>query len=232
MPSERPVAAVIERGWRDVAAIDEALARGEIDEAEWYRRSQALVVPAYLRAETPYGGSGHSGDAARWEQARRHIVEAIHRSGTFLDVGCANGLLMESVREWAAAEGLEVDPYGLDLSPELAELARRRLPHWADRIYVGNALGWRPPRRFDFVRTGLEYVPPHRRGELLGHLLREVVAPGGRLIVGSFNEEREATRRTPSQAEAVAALGFRVAGVVERPHPDRRVVRRVLWIDA
>jgi hypothetical protein len=38
-------------------------------------------------------------------------------------------------------------------------MARHRLPHWADRIAVGNALDWIPGRSFDFVRTGLEYAP-------------------------------------------------------------------------
>ena len=69
-------------------------------------------------------------------------------------------------RRWAGAE-----PSGLDISPELAEFARRRLPHWADRIWVGNALEWEPPRRFDVVRTGLDYVPPRPRRELVEHLL-------------------------------------------------------------
>jgi hypothetical protein len=30
-----------------------------------------------------------------------------------------------------------VEPYGVDISPALAELARRRLPRWADRIWTG-----------------------------------------------------------------------------------------------
>jgi hypothetical protein len=49
------------------------------------------------------------------------------------------------------------------LAPALVELARSRLPQWADRILVGNALRWDPPRRFDFVRTELVYVPPERK---------------------------------------------------------------------
>jgi len=89
------------------------------------------------------------------------------RSGTFLDVGCANELLMESTARWSRAKGLEIEPYGLDISPELAAVARSRLPEWAERIFVGNALGWAPPFRFDVVRTGLEYVPPSRRRKLV-----------------------------------------------------------------
>ena len=144
-----------ERAWREVAAIDAAHASGELDDAGWHAAMAALVVPAYLAAETAEAGSGHSGTPEDWEYSRGIVAEAIPMPpGTFLDVGCANGLLMESVNRWTGAE-----PYGLELSPELAALARERYPAWAERIFVGNALGWQPPHRFDVVRTGLEYVP-------------------------------------------------------------------------
>jgi 2-polyprenyl-3-methyl-5-hydroxy-6-metoxy-1,4-benzoquinol methylase len=69
-------------------------------------------------------------EATGWRLQRGHIVRATDREGTFLDVGCANGLLMESVVEWADHR---IEPYGLDIAPRLVELARERLPHWADR---------------------------------------------------------------------------------------------------
>lgn len=228
MPSEPPIGAVKERAWREVAELDARLARGEIDEQGWHDAVAKLVVPAYLAGENPRAQSGHSGDDARWELARRPIVAAIDRAGSFLDVGCANGYLMECVERWAAEAGHTVEPYGLEISPELAELARRRLPHWADRIFVGNARSWLPPRRFDFVRTGLDYAPPGRAPELVEHLLGHVVAPDGRLIVGVFNEETE--RR--STEEAVTSWGFEIAGRLDTPHRDPRVVYRIFWLDA
>jgi hypothetical protein len=188
MPSEGHIEAVKERAWREIAAIDERLARGEIDEQGWHDAVAELVAPAYLAGDNPRAQSGHSGDDSRWERARRPIAAAIDRGGSFLDIGCANGYLMECMARWAAEAGHAVEPYGLEIAPELAELARRRLPHWADRIFVGNARSWLPPRRFDFVRTGLDYAPPGRGRELVEHLLEKVVAPGERLIVGVFNE--------------------------------------------
>jgi SAM-dependent methyltransferase len=226
MPSD--VRDSIERGWRELAAIDEALERGEIDEQGWHDAVAAIVVPAYLAGETPWQQSGKSGDLASWERGRRPIMAAIDRDGTFLDVGCANGFLMECVREWGAEEGRDVEPYGLEISPELAALARGRLTRWADRIFVGNAATWIPPRRFDYVRTGLDYVPPTRRSELMHHLLANVVSPGGRLIVGVFNEEKD-KRRTE---EKVASWGHEIAGRVDAEHRDARVAYRVIWIDA
>jgi SAM-dependent methyltransferase len=217
-----------DNAWREIAEINGAHARGEIDDAQWHRAIAALIVPAYLGASDLRRGSGHTGTPEDWEWSRGIVDETVHRSGTFLDVGCANGLLMESVVRWAHARGLTIEPYGLDISPELAEVARRRLPAWADRILVGNALGWRPPRRFDFVRTGLEYVPPPRRRDLVAWLLGEVVAPGGRLVIGKYNEELE-PRATEEQ---LGAWGFAVAGRVQRAHrTEPRIAYRCVWID-
>ena len=160
MPSD--VRHAIEGGWRELAAIDEALERGELERS----------------------GLGNRGRL-------RH------------------------------------QPHGLEISPELAALARRRLPRWADRIFVGNAREWNAGRRFDFVRTGLDYVPPTRRRELVEHLLEHVVAPGGRLIVGVFNEEKR-DRRTE---ERVASWVFEIAGRIDAEHRDPRVANRAFWID-
>lgn len=212
-----------EGAWREVAAIDAAHDRGELDDAGWHAAMASLVVPSYLAARTPEAGSGHSGTEAEWKYSRGIVVEAIAGHRTFLDVGCANGLLMESMQRWVG-----VEPYGLEISPELAEHAQERYPHWRERIFIGNALDWTPPHRFEAVRTGLEYVPPRRRRELVAHLLENVVAPGGRLIVGKFNEE-VAEQRLEA---AVAGWGFRVAGRAERAHrAEPRLAYRVFWID-
>lgn len=196
--------AVLDRAHSALVAHDQALASGEITEDEWYARNQALIVGPYLAADNPRAQSGHSGDEARWVEARGDLVQAIDRPGTFLDIGCANGHLMETAVAWAAARGFALEPYGLDLSPELAALARQRLPEWQDRIFTGNALDWVPPRRFDFVHLmELAVVPVTRRRQLFEHLLMNVCAPGGRLILGPANERLE----TRAAAEQVRAFG-------------------------
>jgi 2-polyprenyl-3-methyl-5-hydroxy-6-metoxy-1,4-benzoquinol methylase len=218
-----------ERAWREVAAVDEAYASGDLGDDGWHRAMANLVVPAYLSAATPQGGSGHSGTSEDWDWSRGVVADAIDRDGAFLDVGCANGLLLESVQTWAAERGFSIEPYGLDISPELAALARARYPHWGKRIFVGNALVWSPPLRFDVVRTNLDYVPKPRRLELLRHLLDEVVSPGGRIVVGKFNEE---AGEAALEAE-VCSWGFNVSGRAERSHRlDQRIAYRVFWIDA
>src|SRR5205085_11646863 len=210
MPSDE-IEALKDGGWREIAAIDAALERGKIDEGGWHRGVAGLAVPAYLAGGTRWAQSGKSGGEAMWEEAGSDVADAIERAGTFLDVGCASGYLMECIVRWSRHR---VEPYGLEIASELAALARRRLPQWADRIFVGNALTWTSPRRFDFVRTGLEYVPPPRRRDLIAHLLEFC----DRLIIGSFNEEAE--ERTLEHA--IESWGFRVAGRSERAHADPR----------
>ncbi|HZU77040.1 MAG TPA: class I SAM-dependent methyltransferase, partial [Dehalococcoidia bacterium] len=145
------------------------------------------------------------------------------------DVGCANGLLMESVQRWAGERGLAIESYGLDLAPGLVELARRRLPWWAARIWVGNAINWRPPgeMRFDFVHTLLDAVPARRRADLLRHLLTEVAAPSGRLIVSHYVPRSGAAE--PGAAEQLRRLGFVVDGETS-PDPASGLAPSA-WID-
>jgi hypothetical protein len=216
---DEELAAAKERGWRKTAAIDAAYERGELDDAGWHEANANLVVPAYLAAETPEGGSGSSRDAAGWERARSLVADAVEAGQSLLDIGCANGHLMESMAAWAS-----VEPYGLEISPELAEVARLRLPRWADRIWLGNAGDWRPPRGFDVVRTTLDYVPDPRRRALLEHLL----SYADRVVIGVFNEERELR----TQEELVAGWGFEIAGRSEREHPHPRLAYKAFWVDA
>jgi 2-polyprenyl-3-methyl-5-hydroxy-6-metoxy-1,4-benzoquinol methylase len=158
------------------------------DDASYYADAARQLGASYLRAATPEGQSGFGGRPDEWRTARGAIADAIEHDGTFLDVGCANGLLMESVVQWCGERGVAVEPYGIDLVPELVELARRRLPRWRERLWPGNAVDWVHPegRRFDSVRIGLAAVPDRHRNALVAHHLAHTVAPGGRLIVTHY----------------------------------------------
>ena len=215
-----PYAHLKDRAWREIAEIDGRLERGEIDEAGWHAAIAAILVPAYLAADTPWGGSGKLGTAEDWEYARSPIADAIDRDGTFLDVGCANGYLMECLPGWTS---FDVEPYGVDISEEMSALAKRRLPQWANRIWTGNALTWEPPMRFTYVRTGLEYVPGSRRKELVGHLS----AFCERLIIGVFNEQVD---ERPME-ELLRSWGFPIEGRSERAHREPTMRYRCLWTD-
>ena len=224
---ERRVEIAKERGYDDLAPIDAAFRRGEITQEQWHQRVLAIVEPAYLSATTDRMGSGHSGTAEEWEASRGLIMNAVDRSGAFLDVGCANGLLMESVARWSLGRGLRVEPYGVEISARLVEVARARYPQWRKRIWTANAATWLPPRRFDFVRTGLEYVPEGRGSAYVRHLLRHVVAPGGRLIVGKNNEDRGSS----AIAESLRAWGCSNVRELRRRHSHPGVEMSVVWAD-
>ena len=175
-----------------------------------------IFEQAYLAGGDPRAQSGFGGDDARWEAARRPIADAIDRPGTFLDIGCANGHLLECLVRWAPHA---IEPYGLELVPALAELARNRLPRWADRIYVGNALDWEPPRRFDFVRTELVYVPAERRKKYVERLLTRLVAPAGRLVVCAYGSPRSGLATDPV-GETLRSLGFKPELELEAEAPE------------
>ena len=232
MPESNPdptIERLKEKCWQEVAAIDQALAEGSIDEDGWHEAMASLIKAAYLAGRTPYAQAGHSGDAETWEASRGFIAMAIHKSGTFLDAGCASGILMESVHRWGAAKGLTIEPHGMDIVPEFVRLARRRLPFWADRIHVGNIRSWQPTGcRFDFVLIRPEYAPEARRLELISHVMNRVVERDGRLIVFVGTEERD-KRRVES---SISNGAYTIHGRVEIPHPkDSRVVCRLFWID-
>ena len=228
--SDPTIESLKEGRWREVASINKAFHEGLLDDDGWHDAMATLVKDAYLAADNPYAQAGHSGNASTWEASRGFISEALHVHGTSLDVGCASGILMESVRRWGSMKNLAIEPYGLDIIPELAQLAQRRLPQWADRIYVGNIRTWRPPmNRFDFVLIRPEYAPSSRRAEMIRHIQRNVLHLKGRLIVFVGSEEQE-SRSVESE---MSSEGFHITGRAEIPHAkDSRLVRRLFWIDA
>lgn len=217
-----------ERGWRQFDEIDDAYRNGSLDLDGWHQAVRSIVEPVYLAAKTPEGGSGHHGSPREWDRTRSIVMSAVSGSGTFLDVGCANGLLMDSVHRWGIAMGVQIEPYGVEISSRIADLARARYPQWADRMWSANAATWFPPRRFDYVRTGTGYVPDDQRRHYLQHLLDHVVASGGRLIVGKLNE----LLADQPMVQWARQAGFAVAGEVRRPANHPKVEHTVFWIDA
>ena len=157
---------------------------------EYYERIRALLEDAYVSADERgdvFGGSGSTGDMTSWEGKRRVIARAFDRPGSWLDVGCANGLLMETLAAWVAEKGHRIEPYGLELSNRIAERARKRLPHWATRIWTGNVMKFEPPIRFDYVTALADAVPIQSRGALLMRLAHLYLKPGGRLILSCYD---------------------------------------------
>jgi SAM-dependent methyltransferase len=186
------------------------------------------VARCYLESSDPRLQSGFGGGPERWRAEREPILDAVERSGSLLDVGCANGFLVECLRWWGAARGLGLVPFGLDLSPDLVELARRRLPEFGSNFYVGDAWSWVPPRRFTYVYSLVDVVPPTHLGSCLHRVRREFLEPNGRLIVGSYGS---VSRRIPplDLERILPTYDLRVAGTTSAGPGG---VVRFAWVDS
>ncbi len=157
---------------------------------QWFQANQRLLESTYLAGTQPWQQSGvglHTPHSAHdWEVLRRPIADCLTASGTFLDIGCANGYLLECVLRWTQERSLHIIPYGLDFSGKLLSLARKRLPQYADHFFAGNAWDWPPPRTFDAVNTTLDYVPDELQEAYVQRLLDHYVRPGGRLLIAEY----------------------------------------------
>jgi SAM-dependent methyltransferase len=155
----------------------------------WFAHAQHVLETAYLSHTEPWRQSGMSGPQERWISLRKPVANCIDRSGSFLDIGCANGYLLACCLDWTAERGILLDPYGLDVSPVLVGLAQERLPQYADHFFIGNAYHWEPQRRFDFVRTELVYVPAELEREFVLRLINKFLSRGGKLLVANYGED-------------------------------------------
>jgi len=173
---------------------------------------------SYLAEDDPIRQSGFGGGRARWRAEREPILEAVEEDGDFLDVGCANGYLLECLTKWAAERAITLIPYGLDCGARLVELARQRLPQFAENFFVGNAWGWQPPRQFRYVYSLYDCVPEDYLTEYVRRLLERAVAPGGRLIVGVYGS-RSAGAPPFDVADFLRSAGFPVAGTATGGEP-------------
>src|SRR5579885_447810 len=204
---------------------------------DYYANLLRMLEDKYVAADRNgdlAGGSGSGGGLVRWERKRRVIAAAFDRGGTWLDVGCANGLLMETVTAWTAQKGTHLEPYGLELSPRIAERARIRVARWADRIWCGNVMVWKPPMRFDYVTLLPEYAPPELRATMIERVLRSFLNDGGRLIVCCYRPGSAPGAHTgdgPSAPALLRELGFTSDGAAEVRDDDGTRWTSVAWID-
>jgi hypothetical protein len=204
-------------------------------EEAYYKETLRLLEDVYVSADERgdvAGGSGSSSGLGRWEAKRRLIADAFDHDGTWLDAGCANGLLMETLHAWAAEKGVCIEPYGLELSHRIAHRARLRLPHWAERIRTGNIMEWSPPMRFDYVTLLPEYVPEQRFAAMLTRVQEEFLNPHGRVIVSCyFGGRPEGAPPLIPASELLARYGFTALGDREARRENESLWTSVAWFD-
>jgi SAM-dependent methyltransferase len=171
----------------------------------------ARLAESYLTRDDPYLQSGFGGGAKRWRAEREPILDAVTEDGDLLDIGCANGLLVEDLVAWGAERGVELTPFGLDQSAALVELARARLPKFSDHFFVGNAWSWTPPRRFRYVYSLADVVPRDFLSAYIARLAESFTASPGTLILGSYGSRSRGVAPLDLHA-MLAEFGYRVAG--------------------
>lgn len=186
------------------------------DLEKWFDANRTLLETAYIAGVQPWQQSGFGLRSGRsyeeWEALRKPVADCVDRSGTFLDIGCANGYLLGCVMHWAGERGIAVVPYGLDISPKLVAMAQERLPDYAGQMYVGNSWDWEPPQTFDYVRTELVYVPDELRRAYVDRLLHRFLNLGGKLLVAEYRS-RTSTAPALSVDADLTQLGFTVKAI-------------------
>lgn len=179
---------------------------------------------------TPLEQAGWPGTIDEWRQSRRVIFDGIQHSGDILDIGCANGLLLEQLVEWAQERGHTLTPHGIDESPELVASARDRFPEHAGNFNVASILDNVPPGTYDLVHIALNDIPENRQHDVIQRLLESVVAPGGRLIVSSYGSYDRSKRPVDVDLH-LQFLGFSTSGCGNSMLDGGWVATRSAWID-
>jgi hypothetical protein len=217
--------------------VDAALTSNEITKGEWYELINVYYTRLYLAADNPRAQSGYGGDEFNYMFSHLPILEAVYKNGTFLDVGSANGHLMEMLHKWGTGIGFELQMYGVEISEGLIELARKRLPHWHDRFFHGNSFYWKPEQRFDYVHIGgLGQVPEDDRLLFFNHLMDNYLVDSGRLIIGPYWYESDDPNgnidsRNLSE-KLIVESGITPTGYIIKTHyskPNR--LRKAMWFD-
>jgi SAM-dependent methyltransferase len=192
-----------------------------------FLREIKALEASYLKDDDPIRQSGFGGGSERWRAEREPILDAVEGSGDFLDVGCANGYLLECLVKWGRERGLKITPYGVDIGTRLIDLAKQRLPRYASNFYVANAWDWDPPREFQYVYTLYDCVPPGFLKKYVRRLISRAVCRGGRLILGAYGSRSRGIRAFDA-GSFLESMGVRVAGTAEGGSP---AVSRFAWTE-
>lgn len=187
-----------------------------------------LLEAAYLKEDDPIRQSGFRGGAERWQAERRPILDAIKSDGDLLDIGCANGFLLKCLVKWGGERGLKLTPHGLDQGSGLIELAKARLPEYADNFHVGNAWDWIPQRKYRYVYMLYDCLPPDYLAEGLNRLLERVITLKGRLIVGAYGSKSDSMPPFDI-GKFLESAGFAVVGSAEGGVGP---ITKFAWLDA
>lgn len=208
------------------ARLSQMYTAGQINADDFFSNCEHESTKLYLSKDNPRAQSGHGSDIYRWRNVRWMILEPIHFDGSFIDIGCANGHLISTFDSWMRNSDVNIEFYGLEISPALCNLAKKLYPKLSEHIYCGNAINWNPPFQYDYVYTMIyPDLPSELRKKMLQHLYENVLKKNGRLILGPFD------KKSPYEDE-IENNGFHISGYIEKTIPPKNSeVKRVVWIE-
>lgn len=195
---------------------------------DWDRQTALALEAAYVAAGAGPRGSGAGDDSeGEWRAKRQHLALPMDRSGSWLDVGCANGHLLATLPAWAAERGVAIEAFGLELLAPVAELARSLHPGLAGNIWTGSVMSWSPPRRFTYVTAVADAVPAHHLGDMVARLREIFAEPEGRVIVSAYTNRGDQPRHL---FDELSQCGHPPSGRIRIDRPGRHPLITA-WID-
>lgn len=191
--------ACAEDTWRLRSAQSRRLAQPEhdaalamLEELVGLHTRLLLETPERLRQRRPFQLADQDGEViARSSRIVEPLIHEVVRAEVhgrgplrLLEVGCGTGTHLRA----AARANEALTALGLELQPEVAELARKNLAQWglSDRVQVeaGDVRARAASPGWDLVtlHQNIYYFPVPERPALLAHV-RAFLRPGGRLLL-------------------------------------------------
>ena len=197
------------------------------EQKKWFDSLKNKLEQIYIPHKEPWKQSGFSGPEGRWVKCRKPIADCIEESGTFLDIGCANGYLLECILKWTEERNLNIIPFGLDLSEKLVVLAKERLPEYKGNFFIGNAWEWNNPMRFDYVRTEIVYVPECLQKQYIERIISLYLKKNGILLVTEYRSRRDDINK-PWIDKMLCDWGFNINKQVSGFYGNKELTR--VWV--
>ncbi|MGC8571741.1 MAG: class I SAM-dependent methyltransferase [Candidatus Micrarchaeia archaeon] len=150
-----------------------------------------------------------------WVKRRSFIAELINKSGTIIDVGCANGFFLRSLQEWSK---YKLIPYGIDIDLKFIEQIKELFPNdfknfiKLDVHNINDLQKYSLPDKYDFIYWNIWdnwNLDIDEQQEVVAEV-KDHVNPDGRLILG-FYDNRE---KNMERIDNLENVGFRFNGLL------------------
>lgn len=161
-------------------------------------------------------GSGFLGNYLEWEQARGLYLKLIEKPGKILDLGCANGFLLDFIIK---SKKFNLIPFGVDLNEDLIKIAKELFPKYSANFVTQDINDFKSEEKFDYI---LAYFPFFKKKDFLKRLY-SMLKNGGRIIIALYDEK---ANEFDIFEENIKETGFLPSGVIEEKN-----LTKLIWID-